>query len=71
MSFSRGAAAAKAAIEDGAVLAVVVHTQMERLGAFACSDERVTRLHENSRWSMRDNFVALPTDCPQRDERLD
>ena len=43
---------------------------MERLGAFACSDERVTRLHENSRWSMRDNFVALPTDCPQRDERL-
>ncbi|WP_026409958.1 family 78 glycoside hydrolase catalytic domain [Actinomyces dentalis] len=65
-----GAAAAKAAIEDGAVLAVVIHTQMERLGAFACSDERVTRLHENSRWSMRDNFVALPTDCPQRDERL-
>lgn len=50
--------------------AVVVHTDMERLGAFACSDERVTRLHENSRWSMRDNFVAIPTDCPQRDERL-
>ena len=65
-----GARAAAAAIADGAVHAVVVHTEMERLGAFACSDERVTRLHENSRWSMRDNFVAIPTDCPQRDERL-
>ena len=65
-----GARAAAAAIADGAVRAVVVHTDMERLGAFACSDERVTRLHENSRWSMRDNFVAIPTDCPQRDERL-
>ena len=65
-----GARAAASAIADGAVRAVVVHTEMERLGAFACSDERVTRLHENSRWSMRDNFVAIPTDCPQRDERL-
>lgn len=65
-----GAAAAKAAFEDGALVAVVIHTDMERLGAFRASDARVTRLHENSRWSMRDNFVALPTDCPQRDERL-
>ncbi|PZU31409.1 MAG: alpha-L-rhamnosidase, partial [Actinomyces sp.] len=65
-----GARAAAAAIADGAVRAVVVHTEMERLGAFTCSDERVSRLHENSRWSMRDNFVAIPTDCPQRDERL-
>ncbi|MBW3068480.1 family 78 glycoside hydrolase catalytic domain [Actinomyces sp. 594] len=65
-----GAAAAKRDIEAGAITAVVVHTSMERLGAFECSDARVNRLHENSRWSMRDNFVALPTDCPQRDERL-
>ncbi|WP_306468505.1 alpha-L-rhamnosidase, partial [Actinomyces sp. 186855] len=65
-----GGQAAKAAIEAGAVRAVVLHTEMERLGAFRASDERVTRLHENSRWSMRDNFVSIPTDCPQRDERL-
>ena len=65
-----GARAAAEAIADGAVRAVVIHTDMERLGAFSCSDERVTRLHENSRWSMRDNFVSIPTDCPQRDERL-
>ena len=65
-----GARAAKEAIEAGAAVAVVVHTDMDRLGSFHCSDERVTRLHENSRWSMRDNFVSIPTDCPQRDERL-
>lgn len=57
-------------IAEGGVVGVVVHTQMERLGGFTCSDELVNRLHENSRWSMRDNFVAIPTDCPQRDERL-
>ena len=38
--------------------------------AFACSDARLTRLHENVVWSQRDNFVSVPTDCPQRDERL-
>ncbi|VEG29251.1 alpha-L-rhamnosidase [Actinomyces howellii] len=65
-----GARAAREAVLAGGVKAVVIHTQMERLGYFDCSDARVARLHENSRWSMRDNFVALPTDCPQRDERL-
>ncbi|MDU0348086.1 alpha-L-rhamnosidase, partial [Actinomyces sp. MRS3W] len=65
-----GAQAAKEAIESGAITAVVIHSEMERLGAFTSSHVLVNRLHENSRWSMRDNFVALPTDCPQRDERL-
>jgi alpha-L-rhamnosidase len=39
-------------------------------GTFSCSDPALTRFHENVRWSQRDNFVAVPTDCPQRDERL-
>jgi alpha-L-rhamnosidase len=39
-------------------------------GEFACSDPMVTRLQANIRWSQRGNFVAVPTDCPQRDERL-
>jgi len=39
-------------------------------GTFECSDPALTRFHENVRWSQRDNFVAVPTDCPQRDERL-
>ncbi|MFB9443336.1 glycoside hydrolase family 78 protein [Dactylosporangium vinaceum] len=53
-----------------AVRAVVVHSDMIRTGWFECSDELVNRLHANTVWSMRDNFVGVPTDCPQRDERL-
>ncbi|GII76998.1 alpha-L-rhamnosidase [Sphaerisporangium rufum] len=48
----------------------VYHTDMRRIGAFHCSDPLVERLHENVVWSMRGNFVDVPTDCPQRDERL-
>ena len=43
---------------------------MVRTGWFECSNEQVNRLHENVVWSLRGNFVDLPTDCPQRDERL-
>ncbi|HEX4814245.1 MAG TPA: glycoside hydrolase family 78 protein [Nonomuraea sp.] len=52
------------------VVAVVTHTDMRPIGEFDCSDPLLTRLHDNARWSMRGNFVDLPTDCPQRDERL-
>lgn len=37
---------------------------------FECAEPALNRLHENVAWSLRDNFVSLPTDCPQRDERL-
>lgn len=57
-------------IAPGAITARVYHTDMERTGWFASSDPLLNRLHENVRWSMRDNFVDIPTDCPQRDERL-
>ncbi len=50
--------------------AVVIHTDFERTGTFSCSDPDVNRLHENVVWGMRGNFVDVPTDCPQRDERL-
>ncbi|PBP26766.1 alpha-L-rhamnosidase [Diplocarpon rosae] len=53
--------------------AVVVHTDMERTGWFECSDTGdfgVNQLHENIVWGMKGNFVSIPTDCPQRDERL-
>ncbi|MFG2592317.1 family 78 glycoside hydrolase catalytic domain [Streptomyces sp. NPDC048438] len=57
-------------LPEGAVTALVHHTDMRRTGWFECSDPLVTRLHENVVWSMRGNFVDIPTDCPQRDERL-
>ncbi|TDD68946.1 alpha-L-rhamnosidase [Jiangella aurantiaca] len=53
-----------------AVAAVVVGSDLRRTGRFECSNDLVNRLHENVVWGMRGNFVSIPTDCPQRDERL-
>ncbi|KAH7014096.1 alfa-L-rhamnosidase [Microdochium trichocladiopsis] len=50
--------------------ALVLHTDMTRRGFFECSNGSVNQLHRNVVWSMRGNFLSLPTDCPQRDERL-
>ena len=52
------------------VVARVHHTDMRRTGDFHCSDPLLERFHENVVWSMRGNFLEVPTDCPQRDERL-
>lgn len=40
------------------------------IGEFECSDPLVTGVHRNTVWSLRDNFISIPLDCPQRDERL-
>lgn len=53
-----------------ALVAVVVHSDLPRTGWFACSDDQLNALHRNVVWSARGNFLDLPTDCPQRDERL-
>ena len=53
-----------------AVRAVVVHNDLRPTSTFACSDERVNQLISNSIWGQKGNFFAVPTDCPQRDERL-
>ena len=50
--------------------AVVVHSDLERTGTFECSNELVNQLHRNIAWGLKGNFLDLPTDCPQRDERL-
>ncbi|MCS3843560.1 alpha-L-rhamnosidase [Microbacterium sp. AK031] len=52
------------------VTAVVIHSDMERTGWFDTSHELVRQLHENVVWGLRGNFLSVPTDCPQRDERL-
>lgn len=57
-------------LDPADVVAVVCHDDMPSTGDFECSDPLIERLHENVRWSMRGNFVSVPTDCPQRDERL-
>jgi alpha-L-rhamnosidase len=53
-----------------ALRAIVVHSDMTRIGWLETSNPLLNQLHANAVWSMRDNFVGVPTDCPQRDERL-
>jgi alpha-L-rhamnosidase len=52
------------------VEAAVVGSDLRRTGWFACSDPDLEQLHDNVVWGMRGNFLDVPTDCPQRDERL-
>ena len=48
----------------------VIHSDMEFTGTFNCSDTLINRLQQNIQWGLRGNFVDVPTDCPQRDERM-
>jgi alpha-L-rhamnosidase len=57
-------------LASGALTAVVVSSELERIGEFECSDELLNQLHRNVVWGTRGNFLDVPTDCPQRDERL-
>ncbi len=51
------------------VVGVVVHSDLSRAGWFECSEPLVNKLTLNSLWGQRGNFLDVPTDCPQRDER--
>ncbi len=50
--------------------AIVVHSDMKRTGHFECSDARLNKLYSNIIWGQKGNYLDVPTDCPQRDERL-
>ena len=49
---------------------IVVYSDIRRTGHFECSDPLVNRLYQNIIWGQKGNFLDIPTDCPQRDERL-
>lgn len=49
---------------------IVMHSEMKRTGYFTCGHEKLNKLYSNIVWGQRDNFLDVPTDCPQRDERL-
>ncbi|HEY3926213.1 MAG TPA: family 78 glycoside hydrolase catalytic domain [Acidothermaceae bacterium] len=57
-------------LEAGDAEAVVLRNDICWSGSFETSNPDVNQLERNIRWGQRDNFVAVPTDCPQRDERL-
>jgi alpha-L-rhamnosidase len=52
------------------ITGVVVHSDLAETSAFACSDGLLNRISSNARWGQRANYLDLPTDCPQRDERM-
>jgi alpha-L-rhamnosidase len=56
--------------DPGAIKAEVIHTDMRRTGYFKCSNNLVNKFYSNQLWSQRGNYLDIPTDCPQRDERL-
>lgn len=53
-----------------AISGLVIHNDTPLTGEFECSDPLLTRFASNTQWTQRANFVEVPTDCPQRDERL-
>lgn len=53
-----------------AVTGIVIHSDTPLHGSFACSDPMLEQLHRNMVWTQRANFLEMPTDCPQRDERM-
>ncbi|MDB6168336.1 MAG: alpha-L-rhamnosidase [Verrucomicrobia bacterium] len=56
--------------EDDAVTGIVLHSDLTRIGRFECSNPLLNQLYANTVWGQRGNFIEVPTDCPQRDERL-
>ncbi|HBL78080.1 MAG: alpha-L-rhamnosidase [Bacteroidetes bacterium GWF2_42_66] len=52
------------------ITGVVIHSDMPQTGSFACSEPLINQLQHNIQWGQRGNFLDVPTDCPQRDERL-
>lgn len=49
---------------------IVLHSDMDHIGRFECSNELLNKLQHNILWGLKGNFIDVPTDCPQRDERL-
>lgn len=53
-----------------AITGLVVHTPMRRTGNFECSNPMLNKLYSNIVWGQKGNYLEVPTDCPQRDERM-
>ncbi len=57
-------------IDLDAFRAIAVHSEMQRTGRFQCGNEKINQLYHNVIWGQKSNYLDIPTDCPQRDERL-
>ncbi|MBP5154174.1 MAG: family 78 glycoside hydrolase catalytic domain [Lachnospiraceae bacterium] len=56
--------------KDVEVTATAIYSDLEQIGSFACSDPLLNQLQSNIVWGAKSNLVDIPTDCPQRDERM-
>ena len=57
-------------IKPNTFTAIVLHSDMERTGYLECSNPLLNKLFSNIIWGQKGNFLDVPTDCPQRDERM-
>ncbi len=61
---------AEGKLTPDAITGIVIHSDIAPTGHFSCSDSLINQLWHNIVWSQKGNFLDVPTDCPQRDERL-
>ena len=57
-------------VELDGITAIAVYSELRRTGHFSCGDAKVNQLYHNLLWGQKGNYLDIPTDCPQRDERL-
>jgi alpha-L-rhamnosidase len=57
-------------LSEDNITGMVIHSDMEPAGTFTCSEPLINQLQHNILWGLKGNFLDVPTDCPQRDERL-
>ncbi len=57
-------------VDPACFRAVAVNSDLRRTGHFVCGNEKINQLYHNVIWGQKSNYLDIPTDCPQRDERL-
>ncbi len=57
-------------VDPSGFCAVAVNSNLRRTGDFICGNEKINQLYHNVIWGQKSNYLDIPTDCPQRDERL-
>lgn len=56
--------------DKDAITGIAINSNIPLVGSFECSSPMVNKLYQNIVWTQRSNYISVPTDCPQRDERL-
>ncbi len=57
-------------LDTSSFKSIAMYSDLNDFSSFECSDNDINQLYSNQKWSNRGNYLDLPTDCPQRDERL-